>query len=105
MRIELAAERAVQAGENERGFVGMSRLACERDFEHGGDQRGWHAVSRHVGDQNADTLFIDAKEIVEIPGDGAHGHVARGNLKSCEGWERFVEAWRTESGARFPVLC
>jgi hypothetical protein len=26
-----------------------------------------------VGDQNADALFIDAKEIVEIAGNGSHG--------------------------------
>src|ERR1700730_5096871 len=85
MLFELAAERAVQSGENERGIMGVGPLAGECDFEHGGDQRSWHAVSRDVGDQNANTLFIDAKEIVEIPGDGAHGHVARSNLKSCEG--------------------
>ena len=92
VRIELAAESAVQAGENARGVMGVSRLARESDLEHGGDQRGGHTVPGDIGDQNADVHFIDAKEIVEIPGDGAHGHVARSNLESCEGRGRFVEA-------------
>jgi len=41
-------------------------------------------VSSDIGDQNADTLFVDAKEIVEIAGNGAHGDVARGNFESRE---------------------
>jgi len=41
-------------------------------------------VSGDVGDQNADALFIDAKEIVEIAGDGTHGHIARSNFESRE---------------------
>jgi hypothetical protein len=41
-------------------------------------------VSSNIGDQNADTLFVDAKEIVEIAGNRAHGDVARGNFESRE---------------------
>ncbi len=84
VRFELAAERAVQAGENARGIVGVSCLARESNLEHGSDQGGWHSVSSDVGDQNADALFIDAKEIVEIAGNGAHGDVARSNFESRE---------------------
>ena len=84
MLFELAAEGAVQPGENAHEIVGVSRLACESNLEHGGNQRSRHAVSSDVGDQNADALFVHAKEIVEIAGYGAHGRVARGNFESCE---------------------
>ena len=84
MHLELAAERAVQARENARGIVGVSRLARESDLQHGGDQGGGNAMSSDVGDQNADALFIDPKEIVEIAGNGVHGQIARSNFESRE---------------------
>lgn len=42
-------------------------------------------MSSDIGDQNADALFIDAKEIVKIASDGTHGDVAHSNFESREG--------------------
>jgi hypothetical protein len=50
--------------------VRLSRLARESDLQHGCDERGGNAMSRNVCDQDAHTSFIDAKEIVEVAGNG-----------------------------------
>src|SRR5215472_3072640 len=42
-------------------------------------------MSGDIGDQDAHALLVDTKKIVEIAGDSAHGHIARGNFQSLEG--------------------
>jgi len=47
---ELAAEGAIQSGEDARGIVGVGSLAGEGDFEHGGDEGSGNAMAGDVGD-------------------------------------------------------
>lgn len=80
-KFQLPAERTIQTIENAGWIVRVSRLSREGDLQHRGDEGGGDAVSSNVGDQNADPPFIDAKEIIEIAGNGAHGHVTCSNFE------------------------
>src|SRR6266478_1037655 len=82
--LKFPAKGAIQTGEDARGIFRVRRLSRKSDLEHGGDQRRGHAVTGDVGDQDADSSFVDHEKIVEVAGDGAHRQVARCDFEARE---------------------
>src|SRR3981189_350832 len=75
MLFEFSAQSLVEARENARGIVCVRDLSSERNFQHGGDQSRGNAVTCNVRDKNAEVLFINGEEIIEVAGNGTHGSV------------------------------
>src|ERR1044072_4257674 len=80
--LKFSAESLIEASEHTCGIAGGGRLSRERNFQHGGDQCGGHAVARHIGDQNPGPVFIDNDEVIEVAGDGGHRYIAGGNIET-----------------------
>jgi hypothetical protein len=62
----------------------MGSLSCESHLEHGGNQRGRHAMTGDVGHQNADAPVVHNQKIVKVSGDGAHGYITRNDFQAGE---------------------
>ncbi len=62
----------------------MGCLPRESYLEHGCDQCGGYAMPGDVGNQDADTLFVDHQKIVKVSGDSAHGQIAGDDFQAGE---------------------
>jgi len=79
---EFSAKSLVQANEHAFRILSVGCLRGKSDLQHGSDERGRDAVTGDVGDENAELIACERKEIVEIAGDGAHGQITRGYFDS-----------------------
>lgn len=74
----LGDEVVVQAGE---GFVGRDEaiagggdfLGFEGAFEKDGEEGGGHSVADGIGDEEAEVVFVEAGDVVDVAGDVAGG--------------------------------
>ena len=82
MASEFSAESLIERSQQLRRIRGELSLLGECDLEHGGDERGGHAVSGHIGDEGAQVLVVDTDEVVEISGDRGHGLVAGSDIEA-----------------------
>ena len=79
---EFSAKALIQAKEHAFGISSVRCLHGKSDLKHGSNKRGRYAVACYVGDENAELIALERKEIVEITGDGTHGEIASGDFDS-----------------------
>src|SRR5438270_6107637 len=84
MTLELAAQCLVETGVDAAGIASISCLRRECNLQHRRDQRGGHTMPGYIRDKNANALFVDDKEIVEIARNLGHWNVARSDVQRTD---------------------
>jgi hypothetical protein len=80
--LESAAERAIHARQHETGIVEPPGLSHECNLHHRCHQRRRDAVTRDVGDQDAQSIRSLGVKVVEVAADVAHRQIARGDTET-----------------------
>ena len=81
---EFSAERLIQRGKNQFGMLRVRLLSGESDFQHGSDDGGGHAVTGNIRNENAELIFFQREEIVEIAGDRTHREITSGDVQTSD---------------------
>ena len=93
-RNELSEQFAGEcAAETPQHFGRIVRVAVNRmhgDLDHGGNQRGGHAVSADICHQKTNLVLVDGNKCVEVAGYGGHGQIRGGYAQVGDLWNAWL---------------